>query len=42
MAPARIHPEGHVIAGWLCYFYNWCAASGLPDLERRASAVETW
>ncbi|MFF5206362.1 transposase [Streptosporangium sp. NPDC000396] len=42
LALARTHPDRHVIAERLFRFYDRCAASGLPELERLASTVETW
>ncbi|WP_449061652.1 ISL3 family transposase, partial [Planomonospora algeriensis] len=37
LALARMHPERHVIAERLFRFYDRCAASGLPELERLAT-----
>ncbi|TQS02560.1 transposase, partial [Microbispora hainanensis] len=42
LALARTHPDRSVVAGRLFRFYDRCAASGLPELERLASTVETW
>ncbi|MGP3966041.1 ISL3 family transposase [Nonomuraea sp. 3N208] len=42
LALARTHPDRTVIAGRLFRFYDRCAASGLPELERLASTIETW
>ncbi|MFC4059655.1 ISL3 family transposase [Planomonospora corallina] len=42
LALARTHPDRHVIAERLFRFYDRCAASGLPELERLATTVQTW
>jgi transposase len=42
LALARTHPDRTVIADRLFRFYDRCAASGLPELERLATTVETW
>ncbi|WP_218002010.1 transposase [Microtetraspora malaysiensis] len=39
---ARTHPARAVIADRLFRFYDGCAASGQPELERLASTVEAW
>ncbi|MFG1697698.1 transposase [Nonomuraea fastidiosa] len=39
---ARTHPDRHVIADRLFRFYDRCAASGLPELHRLATTIETW
>ncbi|MBG0831635.1 ISL3 family transposase [Planomonospora sp. ID67723] len=42
LALARTHPDRTLIAERLFRFYDRCAASGLPELHRLASTVETW
>src|SRR5437868_4816918 len=42
LALARTHPDRHVIANRLFHFYVACADSGLAELERLATTVETW
>ncbi|SDL76896.1 Transposase [Nonomuraea jiangxiensis] len=42
LALARTHPDRSVIADRLFRFYDRCAASGLPELERLATTIETW
>lgn len=42
LALARTQPDRNVIADRLFRFYDRCAASGLPELERLAGTVETW
>ncbi|MEV0169333.1 ISL3 family transposase [Nonomuraea fuscirosea] len=42
LALARTHPDRTVIAERLFRCYDRCAASGLPELERLATTVETW
>ncbi|MEU4235677.1 ISL3 family transposase [Nonomuraea sp. NPDC026600] len=42
LALARTHPDRSVIADRLFRFYDLCAASGLPELERLAGTIETW
>ncbi len=42
LALARVHPDRHVIAEQLFRFYDRCAVSGLPELERLATTVQTW
>ncbi|MEV0382760.1 ISL3 family transposase [Nonomuraea sp. NPDC050643] len=42
LALARTHPDRHVIADRLFRFYDRCASSGLPELERLATSIETW
>ncbi len=42
LALARTHPDRTVIADRLHRFYTRCADSGLPELERLATTVETW
>jgi transposase len=42
LALARTHPDRTVIADRLFRFYDRCAASGLPELERLATTIETW
>jgi transposase len=42
LALARIHPDRTVIADRLFRFYDRCSASGLPELERLATTIETW
>ncbi|WP_433351483.1 ISL3 family transposase [Microtetraspora malaysiensis] len=42
LALARAHPARTVVADRLFRFYDRCAASGLPELQRLASTVETW
>ena len=42
LALARTHPDRSVIADRLFRFYDRCAASGLPELERLAGTIETW
>lgn len=42
LALARTHPDRTLIADRLFRFYDRCAASGLPEIERLASTVETW
>ncbi|MBT2229417.1 ISL3 family transposase [Nonomuraea sp. NEAU-A123] len=39
---ARTHPDRTVIADRLFRFYDRCAASGLPELERLATTIDTW
>lgn len=39
---ARTPPDRHVIADRLFRFYDRCAASDLPELERLATTVQTW
>ncbi|MDA0643106.1 ISL3 family transposase [Nonomuraea ferruginea] len=42
LALARTRPDRTVIADRLFRFYDRCAASGLPELERLATTIETW
>src|SRR6266540_5243896 len=42
LALARTHPDRRAIAERLHCFYTRCAEAGLPELERLATAVETW
>ncbi|WP_211589790.1 ISL3 family transposase [Microbispora sp. H11081] len=42
LALARPHPDRTVVADRLFRFYDRCADSGLPELERLASTVQTW
>ena len=42
LALARAHPDRTVIADRLFRFYDRCAASGLPELERLAGTIEAW
>ncbi|HEY0688569.1 MAG TPA: hypothetical protein VGD71_05955, partial [Kribbella sp.] len=42
LALARTHPDRTVIADRLFRFYDRCAASGLRELERLATTIETW
>ncbi|TMR89304.1 ISL3 family transposase [Nonomuraea basaltis] len=42
LALARTHPDRTVIAERLFRFYDRCAASGLPELHRLATTIETW
>ena len=42
LALARTHPDRTVIADRLFRFYDRCAASGLPELQRLATTIETW
>jgi transposase len=42
LALARAHPDRSVIADRLFRFYDRCAASSLPQLERLATTIETW
>jgi transposase len=42
LALARAHPNREDIADLLFRFYRRCAESGLPELERLATTVETW
>lgn len=42
LALARTHPNREDIADLLYRFYRRCAQSGLPELERLATTVQTW
>lgn len=42
LALMHTRPERTTIAHRLFRFYESCAASGLPELERRATTVNTW
>lgn len=42
LASARTNPNREDIADLLYRFYRRCAQSGLPELERLATTVETW
>jgi transposase len=42
LALARTNPNREDIADLLYRFYRRCAESGLPELERLATTVETW
>ncbi|MFI7425288.1 transposase [Nonomuraea sp. NPDC049684] len=42
LALARIHPDRTVIADRLFRFYDRYAASGLPELQRLATTIDTW
>jgi len=42
LALARTHPDRALIANRLHRFYTRCADSGLPELHRLATTVETW
>ncbi|WP_219539950.1 ISL3 family transposase [Nonomuraea guangzhouensis] len=42
LALARTHPDRSVIAHRLFRFYDRCATSGLPELHRLATTIETW
>jgi transposase len=42
LALARTHPSRGQIVDALCQFYARCGDSGLPELERLATTVQTW
>lgn len=42
LALARTHPNREDVADLLYRFYRRCADSGLPELERLATTVQTW
>jgi transposase len=42
LALARTHPDRTVTADRLFRVYDRCAASGLPELHRLATTIETW
>jgi transposase len=42
LALAHAGPDRHRICQRLFAFYDWCAQSGLPVLERLAATVEQW
>jgi transposase len=42
LATARTHPDREQVRDLLHRFYSRCADSGLPELERLATTVETW
>jgi len=42
LAVARTHPNREDVADLLYRFYSRCADSGLPELERLATTVQTW
>jgi transposase len=42
LALARTQPDRRRVADLLHRFYHRCAHSGLPELERLATTVETW
>jgi len=39
---ARTHPEPATVKARLHEFYDWCAASGQPELHRLATTIEHW
>ncbi|MDP9434951.1 MAG: transposase, partial [Actinomycetota bacterium] len=39
---ARTGGQRHDVAHHLHRFNNWCAQSGLPELERLAGTIEAW
>ena len=42
LALARTNPDREQVAGLLYQFYYRCAVSGLAELERLATTVQTW
>jgi transposase len=42
LALARTQPNREQIAARLHDFYQWCAHTGLPELERLATTIEQW
>jgi transposase len=42
LALARTHPSRGQIIDALCQFYTRCGESGLPELQRLATTVQTW
>nr|WP_281286769.1 transposase [Catellatospora sichuanensis] len=42
LALARTDPNREDVADLLYWFYRRCAESGLPELERLATTVQTW
>jgi transposase len=42
LALARTHPDRATVSSRLIRFYQACADSGLPELERLATTVSTW
>ncbi|MFI6333155.1 transposase [Micromonospora chersina] len=42
LATVRTHPNREDVADLLYRFYRRCAESGLPELERLATTVQTW
>ncbi|WP_420540608.1 transposase [Nonomuraea angiospora] len=42
LALGRTHPDRAVTADRLFRFYDRCATSGLPELERLATTIDTW
>lgn len=42
LSSARQHTAPHIIRARLGDFYDWCAATNIPEIHRLASTVETW
>ncbi len=42
LALAHTGPDRHRISQRLFAFYNWCAHTGLPEIERLATTIEQW
>jgi transposase len=42
LALARTGPDRHRISQRLFALYDWCAHTGLPELERLAATIEQW
>ena len=42
LACARQRAAPHIIRARLADFFSWCADTGIPEVRRLASTVETW